>query len=59
LKYRDFGSKETVDFIALGGDSSAFVACGDNNTYNVDLEYGKVKLSYTGHTDFIHSISLQ
>ena len=55
----DFGSKETVDCIILDGDSSAFAACGDNNAYNVDLEYGKVKSSYTGHSDFIHSMSLQ
>ncbi len=36
---------------------SAFAGCGDNNVHHIDLEYGKVKSSFSGHTDFIHSMS--
>lgn len=53
----DFGSKETVDYLISGENFSAFAACGDNNVHHVDLEYGKVKLTFSGHTDFIHSMS--
>ncbi|KAK4004686.1 THO complex subunit 6 homolog [Daphnia magna] len=53
----DFGSKETVDCLISGDNFSAYAACGDNNVHHVDLEYGKVKLTFSGHTDFIHSMS--
>ncbi|XP_046633975.1 THO complex subunit 6 homolog [Daphnia pulicaria] len=53
----DFGTKETVDCM-INGENSTFVACGDNNIHHVDLEYGKVKQTFSGHTDFIHSMSL-
>lgn len=57
--FRDFGTKETVDCIVDDKNTLAvFAACGDNNIHHVDLEYGKIKLSLTGHTDFIHSMSL-
>ena len=56
--YSDFGTKETVDCMINGENFTAFAACGDNNIHHVDLEYGKVKHAFSGHTDFIHSMSL-
>lgn len=54
----DFGTKETVDCITLGDNSSlVYAACGDNNVHVVDLEHGKQKTTFSGHTDFIHSLS--
>lgn len=41
-----------------GDNMSAFAGCGDNNVHHIDLEYGKVKSSFSGHTDFIHSMSI-
>ena len=58
MLFSDFGTKETVDCMTNGDDFSAFVACGDNNIHHVDFEYGKTKVAFTGHTDFIHSMSL-
>ncbi len=58
LFYSDFGTKETVDCMINGENFTAFAACGDNNIHHVDLEYGKVKHAFSGHTDFIHSMSL-
>ena len=57
--YSDFGTKETVDCMINGENFTAFAACGDNNIHHVDLEYGKVKHAFSGHTDFIHSMSLR
>lgn len=58
-KNSDFGTKESIDCMVTNGDNtSIFAACGDNNVHHIDTEYGKVKLAFTGHTDFIHSLSL-
>jgi len=58
IYFRDFGTKETVDCITLGDNSSlVYAACGDNNVHVVDLEHGKQKMTFSGHTDFIHSLS--
>lgn len=46
-----------MDCLISGDNFSAYAACGDNNVHHVDLEYGKVKLTFSGHTDFIHSMS--
>lgn len=53
----DFGTRDSVDYIILGENSSVYAACGDNTIYRVDLEYGKITSKFSGHEDYIHCMS--
>lgn len=35
-----------------------YAGCGDNKIHVINLDSGKILSSLTGHTEFIHSISL-
>lgn len=37
-------------------DGILYVGCGDNNIYALDLESGKEKAIFAGHTDYVHWI---
>lgn len=39
--------------------TALFAGCGDKNVYSWDLESGKQVLCMSGHTDYIHDISLK
>ncbi|XP_033126784.1 THO complex subunit 6 homolog [Anneissia japonica] len=53
-----FSAPETNSIVYNSKDNVLYSGCGDNNIYTWDLESGSHKSTLSGHTNYVHCLSL-